>query len=38
MQKNKEENNAKDLNHIKYYTYKQKGYYANKYSEKSKNK
>ena len=35
--KNKDKNKVKDLNHIKYYTYKQKDNYANKCSKKAKN-
>ncbi len=33
----KDKDKAKDLSHIKYYTCKQKDYYANKYPEKPKN-
>ncbi len=33
----KDKDKAKDLNHIQYYTCKQKGHYANKCPEKSKN-
>ncbi len=33
----KDKDKAKDLSHVKYYTCKQKGYYANKYLEKLKN-
>lgn len=33
----KNKDNAKELSHIKCYTCKQKGYYANKYPKKSKN-
>ncbi len=33
----KDKDKAKDLSHIKCYTYKQKSHYTNKYSEKSKN-
>ena len=33
----KKKDKAKDLSHIKYYTYKQKNYYVNKCLEKSKN-
>ncbi len=35
--KDKDKDKAKDLSHIKCYTYKQKGHYANKCPEKSKN-
>lgn len=35
--KDKDTNKAKNLSHIKYYTYKQKCQYAHKYSIKSKN-
>ena len=33
----KDKNKAKDLSHVKYYTYKQKSHYANKYPKKPKN-
>ena len=33
----KEKNKAKDLSHVKCYSCKQKGYYANKYPDKPKN-
>lgn len=35
--KKDKDKNKKDLSYIKYYTYKQKGYYANKYPKKLKN-
>ena len=34
--KNKNKDKTKDLNHIKYYIYKQKSHYVNKYSKKTK--
>ncbi len=33
----KDKNKTKDLNHIRYYTYKQKGHYINQCPKKSKN-